>query len=185
MRHIALALTTLALLCAVAHADTPLPPPRAGTVCSPSENVCATTDPAANTTIARNRATQRVLWSLPGWHRWLFIADDGISAVVGYGGQNLLPLDVRLSQPVLSFYRRGKLIRVVALGELYKQLADIPRTESHLAWVSSVGFNHQNQFMLTLPDGRMVTFSPFGLRMHSATKASNNSSKRTRVPRAA
>ncbi|UGB46831.1 hypothetical protein LQ772_05945 [Frateuria edaphi] len=168
MKHIALTLMTLALLSTVAYADTPLPPPHAETVCSPSKRICATTDPAENTTVARNQATQRLLWSLAGWHRWLFVADDGISAVVGYDGQNLLPLDAPLSQPVLGFYRKGGLVRVVTLGELYKQLTDIPRTASHLAWVSSVGFNKHNQFELTLPDGRHITFSLLGQRTRAA-----------------
>lgn len=150
-----------------AHADTPLTLPQAQTACSPSRRICARTDPAAGTTIARNEETHELLWSIPGWHRWVLIADDGKTAVIGYAGRNLVPLDVSLSEPVLEFYSAGKLVHAVTLGELYRRREDMSRGTSRYAWVEGTShFNSRNQLVIQLPDGRTVSFSPRGRMLH-------------------
>lgn len=141
-------------------ADTPLPSPERLEVCSANKIVCAVSDPVANETVASSAKSREVLWTLPGWHRWLFVSDDGMSVVVGYSGMNLVPVEVTLEEPVLFFYRRGKLIRSTRLGDLYKHISQLPRTASHLAWANGGEFNDSNQFVVTLAYGRRVAFSP-------------------------
>src|SRR6478735_3535736 len=116
-------LAVCSLLCAVvgsAHADAPLAPPVSLTVCSPNKQFCAVSDPVDNTTRLSSGPSRKVLWSISGWHRWLFVSDDGESVVVGYDGMNLVPVDVTLQEPVLLFYHRGELTRTVTLGDLYQ-----------------------------------------------------------------
>jgi len=103
--------------------------------------------------------SRRVLWTVAGWHRWLFVSDDGKSVVAGYGGMNLVPVDVTLKERVLFFYNRGKLVRSVTLGDLYKHKSQLRRTVSHYAWANGGEFNKANQFLLTLPYGRRIAFS--------------------------
>lgn len=97
------------------------------------------------------------------------MANDGKSAVVGYGGRNLVPQNVSLSQPVLTFYREGMPVHTIALGKLYKHRGDMIRTVSHYAWMQSARFNKSNQFVLTLVDGRIVKFSSSGQRLHEGS----------------
>ena len=157
--------TPLALLalflcaCGVALADTPLPPPARKTICSPNGKFCAVADPAQNITLLSQSHSNKILWSIPGWHRWLFVSDDGESFVIGYSGMNLVPVDVTLSEPVLFFYNRGKLVRTVKLGELYGDKSQLRRTMSHYAWADIQGFNEANQLVVELVNGKRIAFS--------------------------
>ena len=150
-----------------ARADAPLTLLQARTVCSPSRRICARTDPAAGTMIARNEQTHELLRSIPSWHRWVLIANDGKKAGIGYAGRSLVPLDISLSEPVLEFHSAGKLVRAVTLGELYRRREDMPRGTSHYAWIEGTShFNSRNQLVIQLPDGRTVSFSPRGRMLH-------------------
>lgn len=139
-------------------ADTPLTPPEMRTVCSRSGKICATSDPTTNLTVVTSKSSQQKPWTIPGWHRWLFVSDDGRSLVVGYGGMNLVPIDVSLQEPVLFFYHDAKLVRTVTLGDLYKRKSQLTRTASHLAWVETLGINQANQLVVRLINGDEVAF---------------------------
>lgn len=140
-------------------ADTPLPPPKALTTCSPAGTVCAISDPATSLTVVSPRAPQQQAWTIPGWHRWLFVSDDGKSVVVGYAGMNLVPRGVTLEEPVLFFYNKGSLVRTVTLGDLYTHKSQMRLTVSHLSWAHIPGINQANQLVVTLADGRTVAFA--------------------------
>lgn len=153
MAFVVLALANLA------KADTPLPPPKELTVCSPTKKLCATSDPTRNLTFLIPQSSGQKSWQIPGWHRWIFISDDGESVVIGYSGKNLVPLDVRMSESVLFFYNRGQLVRTVKLEELYSSKSQLRRTVSHYAWVNRIGFNGGNQFVVELVNGNDVAFA--------------------------
>lgn len=150
----------LTVFAAAARADEPLPPPRAVTACSASNTFCAKSDPAKKRTDFVEISTGKVLWSIPGWHRWMFASDDGVSLVVGYDGMNLVPRDVGMDEPVLFFYRRGALVRKVALKELYSSKSAMDRTASHYAWAEMLGFDRENHFVVYLVGGRKRVFDP-------------------------
>lgn len=151
-------LPILLLLCGPVFADEPLRPPHLHIQCSPSGAFCASSDPAKDTTSLVSVATGQVLWSIPGWHRWLFVSDDGESVVIGHDGMNLVPLDVSLAEPVLFFYNRGHLMHTVRLGDLYQSKAQLQRTVSHFAWAHDPGFNGSNQLIVHLVDGKQIAF---------------------------
>ena len=150
------------LLCLVGanvHADSPLPSPEVLTVCSLTKQFCAVSDPTSNTTHVYSQFSQKTLWSIPGWHRWLFVSNDGASVVVGYEGMNLVAEDVELTQPVLFFYFRGELVRTVTLRDLYQRKSQLLHTVSHYAWVNSIGYNKANQLVVELVDGKRLAFT--------------------------
>lgn len=158
-----------------AFADTPLPPPALQTTCSASEVICAVSDPVANATVVSSRAPTPRTWTIPGWHRWVFPSDDGVSVVVAYGGMNLVPRDVELSEPVLFFYNEQQLVRTVTLGDLYLRKGKMERTVSHYAWVSTITINSSNQLVIERVDDAKIAFSlPSGekqpLRPDGATR---------------
>lgn len=149
----------LALASPLARADSPLPPQQTVIACSPSGMVCANSDSRTNRTVVSRKNGPEASWSITGWHRWLFVADDGHSAVVGYAGMNLVPIQSDLQLAVLYFYKQGKLVRTIKLADLYCDKSQLTRTVSHLAWVVSIHVNRANQLVLELVSGRNVAFS--------------------------
>jgi hypothetical protein len=141
------------------HADTPLPPPKKLKICSTFKKLCAISDPVKNVTFLLTNVSGQKPWKIAGWHQWMFLSDDGESAVIGYAGMNLLPQDVQFSEPVLFFYNRGKLVRTVKLDELYRSKSQLRRTVSHFAWVNQLGFNDAHQFVIELVNGNKVAFA--------------------------
>ena len=151
---------TLGLSSAItAHADSPLPAPKRHTVCSPSGTVCAVSDPRTNDTRIVNHTSGKTLWSIPGWHRWLFLSDDGLSLAVGYVGMNLVPADADMDLTVIHFYREGRLLRTLQLSDLYRSRSQLPRTASHLQWVEAIRINNAHQLLLHLTTGEIAAFS--------------------------
>jgi hypothetical protein len=148
-----------------ARADEPLPAAKKHTVCSPSKKFCAVSDPKKNITTVTAKKGGKALWSIPGWHRSLFVSDNGESLVVGYNGLNLVPVDVTLAEPMLRFYKRDKLVRMVTLGEFYKHKSQLQPTVSHLAWGHIQGFNGANQLGVVLYTNEALAFSVDGNRV--------------------
>jgi len=147
------------LLVGPALADEPLPLPSEFTICSPAGKVCAKSDPVTNITLVSPQTYQQQSWAIPGWHRWLFVSDDGESVIVGYAGMNLVPLDVTLGEPVLFFYNKGRLVRTINLGDLYKHKFQLVRTFSHYRWANTPRINKANQLVVELVDGKKVAFA--------------------------
>jgi hypothetical protein len=158
MRSLTAFCLVLALVSPLARADSPLPPPQTIIACSPSGMVCANSDPLTNRTVVSRKNGPEAPWSINGWHRWLFVADDGHSAVVGYAGMNLVPIQSDLQLEVLYFYKQSKLVRTIKLADLYRDKSQLVRTVSHLAWVRSIRVNRANQLVLELVSGRNVAF---------------------------
>lgn len=140
-------------------ADSPLPPPEVLTFCSASKQFCAVSDPVKAITRVSSQRPQKVLWSIPGWHRWIVVSDDGKSVVIAYSGVNLVPWDVTLDEPVLFFYSRGKLVRTVTLGALYESKSQMVATASHFSWVRGIRFNKANQLVVELTTGKDKAFA--------------------------
>ena len=159
MRYCSVILLALCAIGCNARADTPLSPPEKFTVCSPTGNVCATSDPGSNSTVVSTQRPKKILWTIPGWHRWLLVSDDGESVIVGYAGVNLVPVDVSLNEPVFIFYHRGKRVRTVTLGELYQRKEQMRPTASHYAWTQGASLNKANQLVVTLVNGKTVAFA--------------------------
>ena len=103
------ALVVVAITVAVSAtgADRSLPPPAKVNAMSPSGRIRAISDPKAGTSV--EEVTQhKVLWSIPAWHRRLFVADDGKHLVTQYDGLNLLPTDFTDDLVLLTLARRKK-----------------------------------------------------------------------------
>ncbi|MYM26053.1 hypothetical protein GTP46_25825 [Duganella sp. FT135W] len=145
-----------------AWADEPLPSPETQTVCSISGRFCATADIHAQTTSLRVKSTGELLGVVPGWHRWIFVSDDGETIAIGYEGMNLVPRSVTLAEPIILLYSRNKLVRTVVLGDLFDSIVELTPTMSHYAWGSIQSFNKSNQLVVSL-----VTGSYFAIPVHT------------------
>jgi hypothetical protein len=142
----------------LALADSPPEAPRLITLCSASGKFCASSDPKTHLTVVKAKSSEKVLWSIKGWHPSLAISNDGQSLVVGYSGGNLVPIDVTLKEPMLTFYQHEKIIRVVRLGDLYRSKSELTPTVSHLAWGTMSSIDQNNRIRVFLINGKQVTF---------------------------
>jgi hypothetical protein len=97
---------------------------------------------------------------VPGWHRYLAVADLAPCIVVGPDGMNLLPLNVTLSEPILRFFCDARLVRTVPLGALLPNGRGLRRTASHYHWGGLSGFDSRGHLMVTLATGKIVHFDP-------------------------
>ena len=78
--------------------------------------------------------------------------------MLGPEGLNLLALGVRPTDSLLVFTRRGAIVRIVRVGDLFPNLRGLRRTVSHFAWGSIVGINSSNQLIVELVTGRRLAF---------------------------
>jgi len=149
----------LGLCSVIGLADAPLRAPSPVTVCSNSKIFCLLTDPKTGTHAYRVRpdGSRQPLWSMPGWYRVIFLADDGRHAVTGYDGA-LLPLDYSPDEPLLTFWRDGSRIRAFPLSSLVKDLRKLQRTSSHYRWGSYVGFNAAGNLVVSTVERESVAF---------------------------
>jgi hypothetical protein len=72
----------------------------------------------------------------------------------------LLPLDYDPKQPMLRFFKRGRLLASVSLDELVPDASKLARTASHYAWGHYLGFDEQGRYGVELLDGARVRFDP-------------------------
>lgn len=136
-------------------ADAPLPAPEDKAVCSPSGVACAVMNvDAGRTSFVKDG---RVLWRMPGWFRDAYLADDGEHFVVGYDGLSLL-WEPRPDTTMITFWRRGRLVRDVALSEVIEDFSRLERTASHLLWGHTVGFDARGRFLVHTVEDRMLAF---------------------------
>jgi hypothetical protein len=157
-----LAAVVVCLLAGAGWADEPLPPPQLKTICSKNGFFCAEMDPERNlTTVYRRRAggVRDLLWSMRGWFRVAALSGDGEYLVTGFDGLNLLPLDYKKDQVMLSFYDRGKLIRQVRLSEMISDFSKLQKTVSHYQWGNYLGLNEDDHYVVELVDKRWLLFN--------------------------
>ncbi len=153
---LALAMLALATLAPATLADQPLPAPQDKTVCAPNGLFCARMDLAANE--IRVTSEDQLHWRMPGWFRDAYLADDGDHLVVGYGGLSLLDRDYRPQTTMITFWRRGRIVRRVPLSEVIAAPARLRPTVSHVVWGQTVGFDEAGRFVVHTAEHRRIAF---------------------------
>ena len=143
-------------------ADEPLPPPHRHTTCSPSGEACVTSDPKEGTFSHPPGAadSSAALWTLPGWYRVAYLADDGDHLVTGYNGNNLVPLGDSEGIEILTFWRRGQSLQSYRLSDLIASKKALRRTPSHYHWGGYEGFDADGNFRLSTVEGVVFVFHP-------------------------
>lgn len=151
-----LLLVILALGVQGANSDEPLTPPSKIRAVSGNGKFIAVSDPKLQKTLVTDSAGNKI-WELPGWHRSIFISDDGQSVAIGYEGMNLIPTyDPNLE--LVAFWSNGVKIRAVKLSELFPTASGLKRTVSHYYWGQIEGIDKKGHLILTRHDGKQFLF---------------------------
>jgi hypothetical protein len=150
-------LLVIAAIIGTARADTPLPPPSTVIALSPNRAVRAVSEPHCDTRI-ENVKHGDVLWRIPGWHRAMFVANDGNHLVTEYNGLNLIPKDYTPHLVLLTFWSAGAKIKEITVGELFPDRTVLQETDSHYAWGLVKGVDSAGSLKVHLMDGRMMYF---------------------------
>ena len=71
----------------------------------------------------------------------------------------LIPLDTKLADPLLTFMNREAIVRVVSVGDLFASLSSLRRTASHYHWGRVIGVSARDQLIVQLVSGKRVAFN--------------------------
>ncbi len=139
------------------HSDEPLSAPAKHEVLSPNKKLRAELDPHEGTKII-NVESGRVLWQLPDWYRWAFLADDGEHFVTGYDGLNLIPLDYTMRLVLITFWKKGDKIKEITVGDLFPDTRILQKTASHYHWGYIYGIDRDGCLQVKRCDGLEILF---------------------------
>lgn len=149
----------LAVLATPARADAPSMPPADHTARSPDGRCVAHAELGRDRVIVSG-AAGGAPWIVPGWHRSVLVADGCRTIGVGYDGLSLLREgDLAAETPVLRFFHPDDPGRTVRLGELYPDLAVLPRTVSHRVLYRTTRWDG-GAWTVETTDGRILRFAP-------------------------
>lgn len=100
------------------------------------------------------------LWEMPGWFRNAALSDDGEHFVVLYEGANLLKLDYKQDEVMLTFYKHDAIINQVRLNQLLQNPgpSDLQKTVSHYKWCESFGFDQNGKYIVNTAEKRTFIF---------------------------
>ena len=162
MKHSAFLVALIAPALSSALADAPLGPAPAVT-CSLSGRVCATREPARGTVLVWRKTAggqRQPLWRATTRGSKLQVADDGRSLVELYPGSNLLDAAAGPDTTVLTFHRPNQAPTRVALAQVIRNPAALPRTVSHRRWARAYGYDGRGRYLLETVEGRQLLFDP-------------------------
>ena len=161
MRRLVATLAAVAILGAAwVHADEPMPKPAKVTVHSPNNKSYAFSepDPTVPTTTVFEDASKAKLWSMKGWYRSFWLADDGEHLVVGYPGLNLLSQKHAKDEALVWFYEKGELVAKGTLDQIVADEAHLEKTVSHYHWGMGKGFDEKGRFVIETVERKEVVF---------------------------
>jgi len=149
---------------AAVHADEvpSVPPPTSFEARSPNGKCVAYVDASASriTGARLDDGGRREIWVIPEHQQAIRLADDCQSAMALYPGHfALMEQDHQPSTVVLSFFRSGKPVGHVRLGEVYSNIDTLPRSVSHWRWAKAAGWE-DGKWLIRTVDDREILFDP-------------------------
>jgi len=178
-------LVAVVVLARSLHADLPAKPPEDYEVRSPNGQYLARiiVTPPQTTVYALQQGVEVPQWSMKGFHRTVYLADDGQHLVIGYTNLVLRPeyaskesLELASKNArdsisawspavyspdmvILQFVDRGRIIREVTLRELVPDASKMIKAVSSWHWGEFLpGLNGQGEFVVRTVDYRELHF---------------------------
>lgn len=145
-----------------ARADAPLPPPSELRVCNRPITHCARMTPENDTVVYKvdRSFTGTEIYRVPGWHRDVYLSDDGQYFASGYAGLNLVQLDANAMTVMLTVWKNGRPQMLVLLGQVLRSLTSLKRTTLHYFWGQNRGFSRDGVFEIETVENKRVFIDP-------------------------
>ena len=99
-------------------------------------------------------------WRLDRSFESAWLSNDGQHLTAGHYGEGRLPLDYDEDQVMLVFFRRGELVREVALLDLIAHGSELQETDAGYSWGRYLGFNSAGYFVVQPIGGKYILFDP-------------------------
>jgi hypothetical protein len=145
-----------------AWADAPLIDDGIDRFTSKDGNVFATPGPKHQTTVVYRKWPRRPpekLWEMPGWPYAAYLTDDGDYIAIADWRASILPRNYKPAQPVVSFFRRGVLIKTVRLDEVLVDVKNMGSpSESGYKWGQWTGLIAPHSFALDTIENRRLVY---------------------------
>ena len=140
-------------------ADAPLAPPARQELCSPSGSYCVVLNPGSSAQAFHvfPDGRREFVWSVPGWHRYPLVLDDGEHFISDC--QSLLVPDSPSVDPeyvLLTVYYRGNVTTQVRLREVLANIHSLQPTSSHVTWGRCAGVTPMGELILKTVEKRML-----------------------------
>jgi hypothetical protein len=129
-------------------------------VSSPNGKVIAAPGPKEQSTIVSRKVGPKAmekLWEMPEWNHVSFISDDGEYLVRGHWGVNVLRPGYTPDEVMLSFYRRGALIKSIRLKEMMSDPKILHSNDQPL-WGYYQGFMGLHRFVVDTMEQRRLIY---------------------------
>ena len=145
-----------------ARGDAPLPAPSEWRTCNRPITHCARMTPEKDTVVYKvdRSFTGTEIYRIQGWHRDVFLSDDGQYFASGYSGLNLVQLDATPMTVMLTVWKNGQPHMFVSLSQVLWSLTSLKRTVSHYSWGRNLGFNRDGFLEIETVENRHVTVDP-------------------------
>jgi len=163
-----------------AKADQPLPPPSDYSIRSANGKYKAFFQVKENKTTVYEidksspKKNKIKFWEMDGWFRNTYLSNDGENLIVAYEGANLLSLNYKRDEVMISFYDKGNLLNQVRLNQLIQNPTPekLEKTVSHYRWVDTYGLNEKQIFEVNTIEKKKFQFDiktglPIGMQLHT------------------
>jgi hypothetical protein len=145
-------------------ADLPPPPPQDHEVRSANGQYIAkiTVAPPQTTVYAVKDGGEEPIWSVAGFYRCVFLADDGEHMVMAPGDGDIPDDEFSPDVVVLRFTEHGRTVRDVALREVMPDLSKLWRSASNYSWAhhwEPFHINSRGEFVVKTVDYRTLYFA--------------------------
>jgi len=144
-------------------ADAPLIDDGVDRFTSKNGRVFAVPGPKRKTTLVYRKSppgkAPEKLWEMPGWPYAAFLTDDGEYIAIADPRASILPRNYKRDQVVVSFFRRGILIKAVHLDEILLDTKSMGSpSESGYKWGSWTGLVRPDRFALDTVENRRLVY---------------------------
>ena len=149
----------LLLLTQTAIADEPMAMPMSYVKCSKSGGFCVKVKLNSNIQAYKNTGSKihkDILWEVPGWHRNIFLSNNGVTLVIVYDGQSLIPLKYKQQMVMIKIWKSGVLKYTIRLDSLIDNFSSLERTVSHYQWGDFSGFDKNENFVVSTVENRRL-----------------------------
>ena len=112
------------------------------------------------TQIFQTSKPHTVLWSISAYIQLASLSNDGRHVAASYEGGNILDLDVRPADPLITFYNATGETHVVTVNDVLPGVRSLPHSTSGRPWGRVLGFQPSGRLLVILRSEKRLELDP-------------------------